>query len=121
LLQLVNWDSLAGQLPPNVQAVAAQRWFDAGKVGYALRNAPVAITVFGTAPHQFGFSTPPNTLLGKNVLVLAMPGNVTDTYDRFAPDFRGFKPGPALTVLDHGVVLLVIPTFVGTDMLCVPH
>jgi 4-amino-4-deoxy-L-arabinose transferase-like glycosyltransferase len=120
LLQAVDWDSVAGQIPAGVNAVAGQRWFDAGKVGYALRDLPVAVTVFGSEPHEFGFSVPPATLLGKNILILAMPGNVTDSYDKFAPDFRSLNPGPALTVAHHGAVLLVIPTFIGTDLLHVP-
>jgi len=120
LLQVVDWDNVAAQIPPGVDAVAAQRWFDAGKLGYALRDVPVAITVFGPDPHQFGFSTPADSLLGKNVLILAMPGNVTDSYDRFAPDFRSLRPGPALTVMHHGAALLVIPTFIGMDLVQVP-
>jgi 4-amino-4-deoxy-L-arabinose transferase-like glycosyltransferase len=120
LLQVVDWDSAAAQIPPGVDAVAAQRWFDAGKLGYALRDVPVAVTVFGPEPHEFGFSVPPGSLLGKNVLILAMPGNVTDSYNRFAPDFRSLRPGPALTVMHGGATLLVIPTFIGTDLLQVP-
>jgi hypothetical protein len=120
LLQAVDWDSVAVQIPAKVDAVAGQRWFDAGKVGYALRDLPVAVTVFGPEPHEFGFSTPPASLLGKNVLILAMPGNVTDSYTKFAPYFRSLTPGPALTVMHQGAVLLVIPTFIGTDLLHVP-
>jgi 4-amino-4-deoxy-L-arabinose transferase-like glycosyltransferase len=120
LLQAVDWDSLATQIPPNVDAVAAQRWFDAGKVGYALRDLPVSITVFGPEPHEFGFSVPPASLVGKNILLLAMPGNVTDTYYQYAPYFHALKPGPALTVMHDGAVLLVIPTFIGTDLLRAP-
>lgn len=116
LLQTVDWDSVAADIPPGVQVVAAQRWFDAGKIGYALRDVPVTVTVFGAEPHEFGFSAPQAALLGKNVLLLAMPGNVMDTYNRFAPDFRALKPGPALTVTHDGEVLLVIPTFIGTDL-----
>ncbi len=120
LLQAADWDSVAGQIPPGIDAVAAQRWFDAGKIGYALRGTKLAVTVFGPEPHEFGFSTPPESLLGKTVLVLAMPGNVTDTHDRFAGDFRAFKPGPVLVVMHQGAVLLVIPTFIGTEMLRAP-
>lgn len=120
LLQAVDWDSVASQIPPGVDGVAAQRWFDAGKIGYALRDVPVAVTVFGPEPHEFGFAAPPSALLGKNVLILAMPGNVTATFARYAPYFRTLKPGPALTVMHGTDLLLVIPTFVGTDMKQVP-
>lgn len=121
LLQGVDWDSLANQLPPGIDAVAAQRWFDAGKIGYALRDTNLAITVFGPEPHEFGFSTPPASLIGKNILLIAMPGNVTDTYTRYASYFRILKPGPALTVTHGHAVLLVIPTFIGLDLLRAPQ
>jgi 4-amino-4-deoxy-L-arabinose transferase-like glycosyltransferase len=120
LLQTVDWDSLATQIPPGVDAVATQKWFDAGKIGYALRNSPVAVTVFGVEPHQFAFSAPPSSLLGKNVLVIAMPGSTSTTAAKFAGDFQSFEPGPALTVMHRGAVLLVIPTFIGTDLLKTP-
>ncbi|WP_297488845.1 glycosyltransferase family 39 protein [Acidocella sp.] len=120
MLQVVDWDSLATQIPPGIAAVAAQRWFDAGKIGYALRGMPVAVTVFGSPAHEFAFSTPPESLLGKNLLLLAMPGDVMDTYREFAPDFRTLKPGPALTVMHNGAALLVIPSFIGTDLRRVP-
>ena len=120
LLQAVDWDSVAAQIPPGVDALAAQRWFDAGKLGYALRNQHIGITVFGADPHQFGFSVPPVSLVGKNVLLIAMPGNVTGTYEHYAPYFRSLKPGPALIVQHLGTVLLVIPTFIGTDLLQAP-
>ncbi len=120
LLQAMDWDSVAAQIPPGVQAVAAQKWFDAGKIGYALRNSPLPVTVFDNDPHQFGISTPPAALLGKTILVLAMPGSTSATAARFAPDFKSFAPGPALTVGFHGQALLVIPTFIGTDLLKAP-
>ncbi len=121
LLQVVNWDSVAAQIPGNVQAVAALRWYDAGKIGYALRNVPVEVTMFGPQPHEFGITAPPAALLGKTVLLLAMPGNVTDIYNKYAPYFRKLKPGPALGVMHDGELLLVIPTFIGTDLMKAPN
>jgi hypothetical protein len=53
-------------------------------------------------------------------MILAMPGNVTDTYTRYAPFFRTLQPGPALTVMHDEDVLLVIPTFIGTYMKQIP-
>jgi 4-amino-4-deoxy-L-arabinose transferase-like glycosyltransferase len=59
LLQVVDWTSLRAQVPPGT-VIAAQRWYDAGKIGYALPGATV--TVFGPQPHQFGISAPPRRL-----------------------------------------------------------
>jgi 4-amino-4-deoxy-L-arabinose transferase-like glycosyltransferase len=120
LLQALDWDSLRDEFAGrDVQAVAALRWYDAGKVGYALRGA-LPITVFGAEPHQFGISTPPSSLLGKNVLLLAMPGDVSAITRQYAPYFKTLSPAPALTVTDHGAVLLVIPALQGTDLLRAP-
>ncbi len=122
MLQAVDWVSIVKTMPPGIDAVAAQRWFDAGKIGYALLRSGIAmpVTVFGAKPHQFAFTTPAESLLGKNILIIAMPGSTTVTWNRFAPDFANFKPGPVLPVLDHGHILLLIPTFIGTDLRRVP-
>ncbi len=107
------------RLPRDAQVVAALRWYDAGKFGYALHGR-LPVTVFGADPHEFGISTPPASLLHKNILILAMPGNVSQIADKYAPDFMLLQPGPALTVMDHHDVLLVIPTLLGTDLRHVP-
>ena len=119
LLQIVDWDTAAAGIPRQAQAVAALRWFDAGKIGYALRDR-LPVTVFGADPHEFGISTPPASLLHKNILILAMPGNVAQIADEYAPDFMLLRPGPALTVMHGHDVLLVIPTLIGTDLRHVP-
>ncbi len=122
LLQAVDWTSVAAELRQHGDAgtaVAALRWYDAGKVGYALRGtAPV--TVFGAEPHQFGISVPPARLLGKDVLLLAMPGDVSAITRRYAPYFKTLQPAPALTVTHLGQVLLVIPVLRGEDLLAAP-
>ena len=122
MLQAIDWTGLGAELPPGIDAVAAQRWYDAGKIGYALLRDDIdlPVTVFGHDPHQFAFTTPPESLLGKTILIIAMPGSTTETWNRFAPDFDSFKPGPMLTVTDHGNFLLAIPTFIGTDLERVP-
>jgi 4-amino-4-deoxy-L-arabinose transferase-like glycosyltransferase len=119
LLQAVDWHSIVPEIPPQAQAVATLRWYDAGKIGYALEGK-IPVTVFGPEPHEFGISQPPASLLGKNILLVAMPGNVSDIARVYAPYFRNLTPGPALTVTHRGNVLLVIPTFLGTDLQAVP-
>jgi 4-amino-4-deoxy-L-arabinose transferase-like glycosyltransferase len=122
LLQGVDWDSAAAQLRARAApgtAVAALRWYDAGKIGYALGGA-LPVTVFGPEPHQFGISTPPASLIGHDVLLLAMPGDVSAITEAYAPYFKSLRPAPALTVVHHGDVLLVIPVLLGTDLLRAP-
>jgi len=121
LLQLIDWNSVRSELAasgelhnPNL-AVAALRWYDAGKIGYALSGGP-PVTVFGPEPHQFGISTPPSSLLGRNVLIIAMPGDISAIAARYAPDFQKIAAAPSLTVTNHGKTLLVIPVLLGVDL-----
>jgi 4-amino-4-deoxy-L-arabinose transferase-like glycosyltransferase len=120
LLQAVDWDSVAPEiLSRHAGAVAALRWYDAGKIGYALKGA-MPVTVFGPEPHQFGISTPPESLTGKDILLVAMPGDVSAITRQYAPYFQSLTPAPALTVSHNGDVLLVIPVFLGKDLLKAP-
>jgi 4-amino-4-deoxy-L-arabinose transferase-like glycosyltransferase len=116
LLQAADWDSLRPQiLSRHVGAVAALRWYDAGKIGYALRGT-LPVTVFGAAPHQFGISVPPAGLVGQDVLLVAMPGDISAITRQYAPYFKSLLPAGTLTVIHHGAVLLVIPVLLGKDL-----
>jgi 4-amino-4-deoxy-L-arabinose transferase-like glycosyltransferase len=122
LLQAVDWNSLRADprlQPGSGLAVAALRWYDAGKIGYALRGA-VPVTVFGPEPHEFGISTPPASLIGSNILIVAMPGDISKITAQYAPYFKTLQPAASLSVIDHGQVLLVIPALLGKDLLKAP-
>jgi 4-amino-4-deoxy-L-arabinose transferase-like glycosyltransferase len=113
LLQAVDWTSLRGEIPPGVQAIATLRWYDAGKIGYALPGLPV--TVLGPEPHEFAQSAPLATLRGKTVLIAAIPGDISTIQRKYVPYFDHLAPGPVLTVEHNGALLLAIPTLVGTN------
>ena len=49
-----------------------------------------------------------------------MPGNVTRIAGAYGRYFKTLQPGPALTVMHQGSVLLVIPTFIGTHLMAAP-
>jgi len=117
LPQAVDWNSVRAEIPPGT-AVAALRWYDAGKLGYALPG--VTVTVFGPAPHEFGISAPAAALIGRNVLLVATPGDSGAIQKQYAADFRTLDPAPALVVVHHGAVLAVLPTLLGRDLLKVP-
>jgi 4-amino-4-deoxy-L-arabinose transferase-like glycosyltransferase len=120
LLQAVDWDSLRSEiLLRPVAAVATLRWYDAGKIGYGLRGEK-PVTVFGPQPHQFGISVPPESLSGKDVLLVAMPGDVSAITKAYAPYFKSLVPAGALTVTHDGDLLMVIPVLLGKDLLRAP-
>jgi hypothetical protein len=58
--------------------------------------------------------------LGKNVLLVAMPGDVSAILQQYGPYFKSLRPAPALTVVHDGAVLLVIPVYLGVDLLKPP-
>jgi 4-amino-4-deoxy-L-arabinose transferase-like glycosyltransferase len=75
LLQAFDWTSLGPQIPSGIDVIDAQRWYDAGKVGYGLERAglKIPVTVFASEIHEFKYSAPPELFVGKTVLILSMP------------------------------------------------
>lgn len=122
LLEAFDWTSLGAQIPAGIDVVDAQRWYDAGKVGYGLERAGVNIpvTVFASEIHEFKYSAPPQSFVGKTVLVLSMPWTMAQTASFCAGYFKSLTPGPVLAVKVHGEVLLTIPTYIGRDMIAPP-
>ncbi len=125
VLQAIDWDSITPQLAERGMldnprmAIAALRWYDAGKIGYAVRGR-VPVTVLGPEPHQFGVSCPPSALLGRDLLIIAMPGNISEIAARYRPYFEAILPAPALIVSQRGDILRVIPTILGKNLLHAP-
>jgi 4-amino-4-deoxy-L-arabinose transferase-like glycosyltransferase len=125
-LQAVDWSSLRTQLAargylhrPHT-ALAALRWFDAGKIGFALRGA-LPITVFGGDAHEFATTAPPGSLIGDDVLIAAMPGDPAATMRHYAPRFAAIRAIRPVTVIHDGHVLLRIPILLGHDLLPWPR
>ena len=100
-------------------AVAALRWFDAGKIGFALHGA-LPVTVFSGDAHEFGITTPPRSLIGDDVLIAAMPGDPVAIMRHYASRFAGIERIPPIAITHHGRVLLRIPMLLGHDMLSWP-
>lgn len=124
-LQAVDWVSFRqalarrGYLDRPHTAVAALRWFDAGKIGFALHGA-LPVTVFGGDAHEFGITAPPASLIGDDVLIAAMPGDVAAIMRHYAPRFASMKEIKPIAITHHGVALARIPMLLGHDMLSWP-
>ncbi|MGC9270628.1 ArnT family glycosyltransferase [Acidiphilium sp.] len=120
-LQVIDWRSFRaalvrrGDLAKPDMAVAALRWFDAGKIAYAL-GPDVPVTVFEGDKHEFGITTPPQSLIGDDILIAAMPGNEADIMKRYAPRFRAITIAKPIAITHHGHVLLRIPMLLGHDL-----
>jgi 4-amino-4-deoxy-L-arabinose transferase-like glycosyltransferase len=124
-LQAVDWSSVRtelarrGYLHRPHTAIASLRWFDAGKIGFALHGA-LPVTVFGGDAHEFGITVPPAALIGDDVLIAAMPGDPAATMRHYAPRFARIEEIKPLTVIHDGRVLLRIPLLLGHDLLSWP-
>lgn len=120
-LQVIDWRSFRtalirrGDLAKPDMAVAALRWFDAGKIAYAL-GPDVPVTVFEGDKHEFGITTPPQSLIGDDILIAAMPGDEADIMKRYAPRFRTITVAKPIDITHHGRVLLRIPMLLGHDL-----
>ncbi|MCF3948627.1 glycosyltransferase family 39 protein [Acidiphilium sp. AL] len=120
-LQAVDWRSFRetlarrGDLDWPDLAIAALRWYDAGKIAYAI-GPGVPVAVFEGDPHEFGITTPPQSLIGENVLIAAMPGSEAAIMRRYAPRFRSITVAKPIDITHHGRVLLKIPMLLGHDL-----
>ncbi|MDD2876245.1 MAG: glycosyltransferase family 39 protein [Acidiphilium sp.] len=117
-LQAIDWTSFRTSLAkrgdlarPNL-AIAALRWFDAGKIAYAL-GPDVPVTVFEGDKHEFGITTPPQSLIGDNILIAAMPGDEADIMKRYARRFQSISVVKPIDITHRGHVLLQIPMLLG--------
>ena len=124
-LQAIDWSSLRkelaarGDLHRPHTAIAALRWFDAGKIAFALHNG-LPVTVFEGNAHEFGITTPPRALIGDDVLIAAMPGDPQAILRRYASHFASIEPVAPLTVTHDRRVLLTIPMLLGHHLLSWP-
>lgn len=121
VLQAIDWTSFRTALAqrgdlgrPHV-AVAALRWYDAGKIAYAL-GAGTRVTVFEGNPHEFGITTPPQSLIGDDILIAAMPGDQAAIMRHYAPIFRAMTVAKPIDITHHGRILLQIPILIGHDL-----
>lgn len=120
-IQAVDWTSVRATLmrrglldQPHV-AIAATRWFNAGKIGYALGPA-VKVTVFDSDPHEFAFTVPPRSLIGDNILIVGTDGTTKALQAQYAPLFRSLTIGKPIIIRHHGTPLLRLPVLYGQDL-----
>jgi hypothetical protein len=124
-LQAVDWTDFRrslqkrGYLNQGNLVVAGLRWFDAGKIGYALEGK-LPVTVFGGNAHEFGIISPPVAFIGDNVLIAATPGDPAQIMQQYAPYFASITALKPIDIRHHGSTLVIIPMLLGHDLLRVP-
>jgi 4-amino-4-deoxy-L-arabinose transferase-like glycosyltransferase len=120
-IQAVDWTSMRttlmrrGLLDQPHFAIAATRWFNAGKIGYAMGPA-VKVTVFGGDPHEFAFTAPSRSLIGDNILIVGTNGATKALQAQYAPLFHALTIGKPIIIRHHGAPLLRLPVLYGHDL-----
>ena len=117
-LAAVDWTSLRvdlagrGLLARPGLAVAALRWYDAGKVDYAL-GGRVPVTCLGPDPREYGLVAPLAKFVGGDLLILAPRTTLAQIVRRFGSLFDSIQPLAPSAVLHNGALGMVMPVFLG--------
>ena len=119
-LAAVDWTSIVpqmrarGWLGPGKPVVAAWRWHDAGKMGYALGDRATVICL-GADAREFGIAYPAAGYRGGSVLVV-YPGTKPAPMSSLRMMFHRIESLPTLTVFHAGRPAMVIQVYLGTDL-----
>ncbi|MGE5202201.1 MAG: glycosyltransferase family 39 protein [Acidobacteriota bacterium] len=125
VLAAVDWTSLGTQLAERnlvdsgTPAIATIRWYDAGKLDYALGGA-VPVICLGNDPRQYGIAASADRFRDSNVLIVAPRTTLAEMTARFGPMFAEIEALPPLTLVHGGYDAMTIPLFRGKGLLRPP-
>jgi Dolichyl-phosphate-mannose-protein mannosyltransferase len=124
-LAAVDWTSLRSELAqrhllgPATPAVAAIRWHDAGKLDYAFHGS-VPVVCLGKDPREYGVADHAETYRGRNLLIVAPRRTLAEIRADVGAAFASITPLPPLMLFHAGQEAMVVPLFIGHDLLQVP-
>jgi 4-amino-4-deoxy-L-arabinose transferase-like glycosyltransferase len=117
-LPAVDWTSLRRELTrrgfldrPGL-VVAATRWLDAGKIGYAL-DGRVPVVCLGDDPREYGIIAPVAAFSGDDLLIVAPRLFPSDIAARYGALFRSIETLPPAELLHDGHPALSVPLYLG--------
>jgi hypothetical protein len=119
-LAVVDWTSLRTQLmqrqllDADTPVVATIRWYDAGKIDYAL-GGKVPVICLGNDPREYGITEAAEKYLGRNVLIVAPRATMTEIEAGFGSMFANIEALPPLILLHAGQEAMFIPLFLGNN------
>ena len=117
--EMIDWRGLDAQLaawnlaPSPARFAAATDWIDAGKLGYAL-GPGTAVLCFCDEPHHFPFVTDPDTLRGRDA-VIVHSGAPVPVITMLAPYFRSVDSIGTVPVRRGRRVAMDLSVYVGRD------
>jgi 4-amino-4-deoxy-L-arabinose transferase-like glycosyltransferase len=118
LAEAVDWTSVADDLLARlhdgrpVTRIAAIKWNDCGKLGYALRGR-ANIICLGPDPRQFGFGHGAEQLDGDELLIVAPHSRIEDIRAAFGTAFESIDEKESTTVEQSGASILRLPVYLG--------
>ncbi len=105
-LGAVDWTSLRAELArrdllqPGL-VIAATRWFEAGKIGFALQGE-VPVVCLGNDPREYGLAAPLAAHAGEDMLIVSARDDAGAIMARFGADFDALEPLPPVVVRHAG-------------------
>jgi 4-amino-4-deoxy-L-arabinose transferase-like glycosyltransferase len=118
LPDVVDWTSLRAELGergllsrPGL-VVAAIRWFDAGKIDYAL-GGRVPVLCLGPDPRQYGLLAPLTGYAGDDVLIIARGRSLAEIEAGFGALFAEIRSLPPAAIRVAGRKVATLPLFIG--------
>jgi 4-amino-4-deoxy-L-arabinose transferase-like glycosyltransferase len=117
-IEIVDWTSLRTELAqrgllgrPGL-IVAATKWYEAGKIDYALEGSSKVICL-GSDPRQYGMSVGDTGEDGADVLIIAPRKTLAAIMGQFGTLFENITLLPPATVLHNGRPAMLLPLFLG--------
>jgi hypothetical protein len=115
---LIDWTPLRTELAergllgrPGL-IIAATKWFEAGKIDYALGGNSQVICL-GSDPREYGLVRDGNGIAGDDVLIIAPRKTLGAIVGQYGALFETITPLPPVTITHNGRPALILQLFVG--------
>ncbi len=123
-LEAYDWSGLQaelaarGLLADSTQVVAATRWIEGAKIGYAM-GPDYPILCLSDDPRHFAYADPPARFIGRNALILVQvppKGLTRDIAKEYAPYFASVVPVGTVPIRRSGHVEFEVAAFRATGL-----
>jgi Dolichyl-phosphate-mannose-protein mannosyltransferase len=118
---VVDWTSLRTELAsrglldrPGLVA-ATLKWYDAGKLDYAL-GGQIPVICLGPDPRQYGVIARPDDYAGADAVIAAPHRSAAQIDAELGPLFDRIEPAAPATIMNGGRPLMELPLFIGHNL-----